>query len=221
MKEDHGFWSSYHFMANLCGKSGKCQISYFVLQNHCGQWLQPQIKRHSLHGRKAMTNQDSVLRSRDSTLWLRSIESKLWFFPVVIYGCGSWTIRKAEHQRIDTFKLWCWGTLLSIPWIARRANHSFLKEINPKYLLEGLLLKLKFQYFGQLMWRAYSLEKTLLLGKIEGRRRRMRGWHDWIASLAQWTWVWANSGRWWRSEKPGVLQLIRSQRVGHDLVTGQ
>ena len=146
---------------------------------------------------------------------------KAMVFPVVIYRCGSWTIRKAEHQRIDTFKLWCWGTLLSIPWIARRSNHSFLKEINPKYLLEGLLLKLKFQYFGQLMWRAYSLEKTLLLGKIEGRRRRMRGWHDWIASLAQWTWVWANSGRWLRSEKPGVLQLITSQRVGHDLVTGQ
>ena len=139
-------------------------------------------------------------------------------FPVVMYGCESWTIKKAECQRIDAFELWCWRRLLRIPWTARRSNQSMLKEISPGYSLEGLMLKLKFQYFGHLMWRADSLKKSLMLGKIEGRRRR--GWQDgWMASPTWWTWVWVNSGSWWWTGKPGVLRFMGSQRVGHDWVT--
>ena len=133
-----------------------------------------EIKRRLLLGRKAMTNLDSILKSRDVTLqWLYFVSTvKAMVFPVVIYGCESWTIKKAEHWRIDAFELWCWRRLLRAPWIARRSNQSILKEINPEYSLEGLMLKLKLQYFGQLMQRTDSLEKTLMLGKIEGRRRR-------------------------------------------------
>ena len=129
-----------------------------------------EIERHLLLGRKAMTNLDSVFKSRDVTLPTKVCIVKAMVFPVVMYGCERWTIKKAKHQRIDTFELWCWGRLLRVPWTARRSNQSFLKEINPEYSLEGLMLKL--QYFGYLMQRASSLEKTLMLGKIEGRRRR-------------------------------------------------
>ena len=139
-----------------------------------------------------------------------------------MYGCESWTIKKVEHWRIYAFELWCWRRLSRVPWIARRSNQSIPKEINFEYSLEGLMLKLKFQYFGHLMRRANALEKTLILGKTEGRRRgHERGWDGWMASPAQWTWVWANSRRWWRTRKPGVLQSMRSQRVGHDWVTEQ
>ena len=128
-----------------------------------------------------------------------------------MYECESWTIKKAEHRRIDASELWCWRRLLRVPWTERRSN---LKDINPGYTLEGLMLKL--QYFGHLMWRAESLEKTLMLGKIEGGRRRwedeMVVWHP----PTQWTWVWANSGSWWWTEKPGVLQSMGLQGVGHD-----
>ena len=117
-----------------------------------------------------MTNLDSVFKSRDVTLPTKVCIVKAMVFPVVMYGCERWTIKKAKHQRIDTFELWCWRRLLRVPWTARRSNQSFLKEINPEYSLEGLMLKL--QYFGYLMQRASSLEKTLMLGKIEGRRRR-------------------------------------------------
>ena len=132
-------------------------------------------------------------------------------FPVVMYGCESWTIKKAEHWRIDAFELWCWRRLLRVPWTARRPNQPILKEINPEYSLERLILKLKLQYFGHLMWRNNSLEKTLMLGKIEGRRgqQRMR----WLDG------VWASSGSWWRTGKPGVLQSMGSQRVTHDWAT--
>ena len=141
-------------------------------------------------------------------------------FPVVMYRCESWTIKKPEHQRIDAFELWCWRRLLRIPWTARRLNQSIPKEISPEYSLEGLMLKL--QYFGHLMRRANSLEKTQMLGKTEGRRRRDgRGREGWMASLTQWAWVWASSGRWWRSGKPGVLWFMGWQRVGHDWATEQ
>ena len=119
---------------------------------------------------------------------------KAMVFPVVMYGCENWTIKKAEHRRIDAFELWCWRRLLRVPWTARRSNQSILKEISPEYSLEGLMLKLKLQYFGHLMRRADSFEKTLMLGKIEGRRRDNRGWDDWMASLTQWTWVWVALG---------------------------
>ena len=119
-----------------------------------------------------MTILDSTLKSRDITLPTKVRLVKVMVFPVVMYGCESWTVKKAEHQRIDAFELWCWRRLLRVPWTARRSNQSILKEINPGYSLEGLMLKLRHQYFGHLMLRADSLEKTLMLGKIEGRRRR-------------------------------------------------
>ena len=197
-------------------------------------------------------------------------------FPVIMYGCESWTIKKAECRRIDAFELWCWRRLLRVPWTARRSNQSILKEISPEYSLEGLVLKLKLQYFGHLMRRDDLLEKTLILGKIEGRRRRGwqrisgedlsernqswifigrtdteaetpileppdakswltgkdldagkdwgqeekddRGWDGWMASPAQWTWVWVDSGSWWWTRRPGMLRFMGSQRVGHDWV---
>ena len=131
-----------------------------------------EIKRHLLLGRKVMTNLDSILKSRDITLPTKFHLVKAMVFPVVMYGCESWTIKKAESQRIDAFELCCWRGLLRVPWTARRSNQSILKEISPGCSLVGLMLKLKLQYFGHLMRRADSLEKTLMLGKIEGRRRR-------------------------------------------------
>ena len=131
-----------------------------------------EIKRRLLLGRKAMTNLDSILKSRDITLPTKICLVKVMVFPVVMYGCESWTTKKAEHQRIDAFELWCWRRLLRVPWTARRSNQSILKKISPEYSLEGLMMKLKFQYFGYLMRRADSFEKTLRLGRIEGRRRR-------------------------------------------------
>ena len=131
-----------------------------------------EIKRGLFLGRRAMTKLDSILKSRDITLLTKVCLVKAVVFPVVTYRCESWTIKKAEHRRIDTFELWCWRRLLRVPWTARRSNQSILKEINPEYLLEGLILKLKLQYFGYLMQRSDSLGKTLMLGKIEGRRRR-------------------------------------------------
>ena len=133
-----------------------------------------EIKRHLLLGRKAMTNLDSILKSRDITLPTKVHLVKAMVFPVVMYGCESWTIKKAERRRIDAFELRSWRRLLRVPWTARRSNQSILKEISPEYSLEGLMLKLKLQYFGHLMRRADSLEKILLLGKIEGRKRRGR-----------------------------------------------
>ena len=131
-----------------------------------------EIKRHLLLGRKAMTNLDSILKSWDITLLMKVHLVKAMVFPVVMYGYESWTIKKTEHQRIDAFEMWCWKRLLRVPWTARRSNQSILKEISPGCSLEGLMLKVKLQYFGHLMWRTDSLEKTLLLGKIEGRSRK-------------------------------------------------
>ena len=130
-----------------------------------------------------MTNLDSVLNSRDITLPTKVRLVKAMVFPVVMYGCENWTIKKAECGRIDTFELWCWTRLLRVPWSARRSNQSILKEISPEYSLEGLMLKLKLQYFGHLMQRAVSLEKTLMLGKIEGRRRRGRQRMRWLDGI--------------------------------------
>ena len=131
-----------------------------------------EIKRHLILGRKVMTNLDSILKSRDITLPTKVRLVKAMVFPVVMYGCENWTIKKAECQRIDAFELWCWRGLFRVLWTARRSNQSILKEIYPEYSLEGLMLKLKLQYFGHLMRRVDSLEKTLMLGKIEGRKRR-------------------------------------------------
>ena len=138
--------------------------------------------------------------------------SDLAVAAVVMYGCESWTIKKAECQRINAFELWCWRRLLRVPWTLRSSNQSILKEISPGFSLEGLMLKLKLQYFGHLMWRADSFEKTLMLGKIEGRRRRgCQKMRWWMASLTQWTWVWINSRIWWWTGRPGMLRSMGSQ----------
>ena len=142
--------------------------------------------------------------------------AKAMVFPVVMYECESWTMKKAEQQRIDAFKLWCWGRLLRVPWAAGRSNQSFLKEINPEYSLEGLMLKLKLQYFGHLMQTLDSFEKTLMLAKIEGKRRRGRQRMRWLESITNSTNMnRANSRRQWGTGKSGVLQSMGSQRVGH------
>ena len=148
-----------------------------------------EIKRHLLLGRKTMTNLDSVLKSRDITLPRKVHLVKVIVFPVVRYGCESWTIKKAECWRIDSFELLCWRGLLRVPWTARRSNQSILKEINLEYSLEGLMLKLKLQYFG-LMQRPWYWER------LKARERVNRGWDGWMASSTQWTWVLANSRRW-------------------------
>ena len=142
-----------------------------------------EIKRRFLLGRKIMTNLDSILKSRDITLSTKVHLVKAMVFPVVMYGCESWTIKKAEHRRIDTFELWCWRKLLRVPWTARRSNQCILKEISPGISLEGMMLKLKLQYFGHLMRRADSFEKTLMLGKIEGRRWRGRQRMRWLDGI--------------------------------------
>ena len=142
-----------------------------------------EIKRRLLLGRKVMTNLDSILKSRDITLPTKVRLVKAMVFPVVVYRCESWTIKKAEHQRIDTFELWCWRRLSRVPWTARRSNQSILKEISPEYSLEGLMLKLKLHYFGHLMWRADSLEKTLMMGKIEDKKRRGRQKMRWLDGI--------------------------------------
>ena len=142
-----------------------------------------EIKRHLLLGRKVMTNLGSILKSRDNTLPTKVRLVKVMVFPVVMCGCESWTIKKAEHQRIDAFELWCWRRLLRVPWTARRSNQTILKEISPGCSLEGLMLKLKLQHFGHLMGRTDSFEKALMLEKIEGRRRRGQQRIKWLDGI--------------------------------------
>ena len=152
-------------MANRKEKSGSSDRFYFLgLQNHCRWWLFHEIKRHLFLGRKAMTNLDSILKSRDIPLPTKVCLVKAMVFPVVTYGRVSWTIKKAECQIIDAFELWCWRRLLTVSWTARRSNQSILKEISPEYSLEGLMLKLKVQSFGHLMRRTDSFEKTVMVG---------------------------------------------------------
>ena len=179
-----------------------------------------EIKRHFLLGRKAMTNLDSILKNRNITLPTKVCIVKAMVFPVVIYECESWTIRKAKCLRTDAFELWCWIRLLRVPWTARRSNQSILREISPEYSLEGLMLKL--QYSG--IWcKELTYEKRLWLWERlkAGGEGNDRGWDGWMAALSQWTWIWASFQRWWRIGKPGVLQSMWLQRVGHNWVTGQ
>ena len=168
----------------------------------------------------SFSNLDSILKSRDITLPTKVPLVKAVVFPVVMHGCESWTVKKAECQRIDAFELWCWRRLLRVPWTARRSNQSILKEISPGCSLEELMLTLKLQYFGHLMRRVDSLEKTLMLGGIGGRREGDdRGWDGWMASPTQQTQVWVNSGSWWWTGRPGVLQSMELQRIGHNWAT--
>ena len=174
----------------------------------------------SLLERKVMTSLYSILKSKDITFLTKVCLVKAMVFPVVMYGYESWTIKKAEHWRIDAFELWCWRRLLRVPWTARRSNQSILKEISPEYLLEGLMLKLKLHYSGHLMRRADSFEKTWCWERLRARREGDdRGWDGWMASPTQWTWDWVDSGSWWWTGRPGMLWSMGSQRVGHDWAT--
>ena len=175
-----------------------------------------------LLGRKAITNLDTVLKNRDITLPTKIRLVKVMVFPVAMYKCASWTIEKAECQRIDAFKLWCYRRLLKVPWTARRSSQSILKKINPEYSLQGLMLKLNFQYFVHLMEKPTHWKRHWCCERLKaGREGDNRGWDGWMASLTQWTWVYASSRSWWRMVKPDVLESIRSQRVWHYLVTEQ
>ena len=169
--------------------------------------------------KKSYDQPSSVLKSRDITLSTKVHLVKAMVFPVVMYGCESWTVKKAERWRTDAFELCCWRRLLRVPWTARRSNQSILKEITPGISLEGMMLKLKLQYFGHLMWRVDSLEKTLMLGGLGAGGGDERGWDGWMTSLTWWTWVWVNSGSWWWTGRPGVLRFMGLQRVRHNWAT--
>ena len=201
---------------NSPGKNTGVGFHFLLQDSDCSH----DIKRRLLFGRKVMTNLDSILKSRDITLSTMVCAVKAMVFPVVMYGCESWTIKKAERRRIDAFELWCWR-LLRVPWTARRSNQSILKEIGPEYSLEGLMLKLKLQYFGHLMQRTDSVEKTLVLEKIEGLRRRgqqrMR-WLDGIVIASMYMTL-SKFQDLVMNRDPGVLQSMGSKKVSHNSVT--
>ena len=176
--------------------------------------------KHLLLGRKVMTNLDSIFKSRDITLPTKVHLVKAMVFPVVMYGCESWTVKKTEGWRTDAFELWCWRRLLRVPWTARRSNQSILKDIRPEYSLEGLMLKLKLQYFGHRCEDLTHWRRPWCWERLKaGREGDDRGWDGWMASPTQWTWVWLNSGSWWFTGRPGVLQSKGLQRVWHDCTT--
>ena len=178
------------------------------------------MKRRLLLGRNVVTNLDSILKSRDITLPTKVPLVKAMVFPVVMYGCESWTVKKAERPRIDAFELWCWRRLLRVPWTARTSKQSILKEISPGYSLEGLMLRLKLQYFGHLMRRVDPLKNSQCCeGFWTGGEGDDRGWNGWMVSPTWWMWIWVNSRSWWWTGRPGVLRFMGSQRVGHDWVT--
>ena len=198
-------------------------VTYFILggskitsDSDCNQ----EIKRCLLLGRKGMTNLDSLLKTRGINLPTKVHLVKAMVFPIVIFGRESCSIKKAEHWRVGTFELWCWRSLLRIPWTAKRSKQSILKGIRREYSLEGLMLKLKLQYFGHVMQRTDFMERPWCWERLKaGGEGGDRGWDGWMTSQTQWMWVWASSGNWWWTGKPGVLQSIRLQRVGHDWVT--
>ena len=209
-------------MGNRWGNNGKSERlilggSKITADGDCSH----EIKRRLLLGRKAMTNLDSILKSRDITLPTEVCLVKAMVFPVVIYGCESQTIKKAEHQRIDAFELWCCRRLLKVPWSARRSNQSILMEISPECSLEGLMLKLKLQYFlatwyeEPTHWKSpWCWERLKAGGEGDNRGRDGR-----MTSPTRWTWVWVASRNWWWTGKPGMLKSMGSQRVRHNWVT--
>ena len=178
-----------------------------------------EIKRCLLLGRKAMTNLDIILKQRNYFA-KKGLTGQSYGFSSSHVWMWELDYKEIEHWRIDAFELWCWKRFLRVHWAARRSNLSIIKVISPEFSLEGLMLKLKLQYFGHLMQRTDSYEKTLMLGKIEGGRRGDdRGWVGWMASLTWWTWIWVNSGSWWWTGRPGVLWFMGLQRVKHDWAT--
>ena len=207
-------------MANRWANNGNSERLFFWAPKSLQMVTAAMKLKDTCSLEEKMSNLDSILKNRDITLPTKVHLVKAMVFPVVMYGCESWTIEKAEHRRIDAFELWCWRRLLRVPWTARKSNQYILNETSLEYSLLGLMLKLKLQYFGYLMWRTDSLKKTLMLGKIEGRRRRgwqrMR-WLDGITNSMDMSlsvlrvWCWTG--------KPGLLQSVGSQRVGHDWAT--
>ena len=200
-------------MANRCGNNGNSDKFYFLggssinTDGDCSH----EIKRHLLLGRKAMTNIDSILKRRNITLPTKVCLVKAMVFPVVMYGCESWTVKKAECRRIDAFELWCWRRLLRVPWTARRPNQSILKEISPGCSLEGLMLKLKLQYLATSCKELTHWKRLWCWeGLGAGGEGDNRGWDSWMASPTRWTRVWVNSGSWWWTGSPGVLQFMGS-----------
>ena len=200
------------------GNSGNSSWLYFLgakitADGDCSH----EIKRRLLLGRKLITSLDSILKSRDITLSAKVHLVKAMVFPVVMYGCESWTIKKAECQKIYAFELWCWRRLLRIPWNARRSNQSILKEISPEYSLERLMLKLKLSTWCE---ELTHLKTPWCWERLKtGGDGDDRGWDGWMASPTQWTWVWGSSRCWWWTGKPGVLQSMGSQKVRHEWVT--
>ena len=177
-------------------------------------------KRRLLLGRKVMTNLDSILKSRDITLPTKVCLVKAMVFPVVMYGYKSWTMKKAEHWRTDAFELWCWRRLLRVPWTARRSNQCILGEISPGCSLEGLMLSWNSNTLATLCKELTHWKRPWCWERLRaGGEGDDRGWDDWMPSPTQWTWVWVSSGSWWRTGRPGVLQFMGSQRVGHDWAT--
>ena len=199
-------------MANRWGNSDRLYFlgSKITADGDCSH----EVKRHLLLGRKVMTNLDSLLKSRDITLPTKIYVVKAMVSPVVMYGCESWTIEKAEHWRIDAFELFCWRRFLRVPWTARRSKQSILKEISSQYSLEGLMLKLKLwspDVKNWLIWKDPDAGKDWMLEEKGMTEVEMVEWHYWLNG-----WVWVNSGGWWWTGRPGLLQSMGSQSVGHD-----
>ena len=214
--EDYGI-QSHQFMANRLTMETVTDFYFLGLQNHCGWWHE--IKRHLLLGRKAITNLDSILRSRNITLLTKVHLIKAMVFPVVMYGCESWTIKKAELQRIDNFKLWCWKILLRIPW-------KEIKPVNPKGNQSWIFIgRTDAEAKALILWPPESKNWLIEKDPAAGERLKARGeegdrrWDGWMASPTWWTWVWASSKSWWWTGKPGVLQSMGLQRVGHNWAT--
>ena len=179
-----------------------------------------EIKRRLLPWKESYTKLHSILKNRDISLLTKVCLVKAMVFPVVIYGCESWAARKVEHRRNDAFEVWCWRRPLRVPWTARRSSQSILKEISHEYSLEGLMLKLKLQYFGHLIRRTDFLKIPWCWeGLNVGGERDDRGWDGWMVSLTRWIWILESSGSWWRTGKPGMLRSMGLQRVRHDWVT--
>ena len=195
------------------------QTVFFRLQNHCRWWPQPWNWKMLASWKKSYDQPRQNIKKRDTTLLTKAHLVKTMVFPVVMYGCESWSIKKAERWRIDALEQWCWRRLLRVPWTARR---SILKEISPEYSLEELMLKLKLQYSGHLMHTNDSLEKSLMQGKIDGKRRRGHQMMRWLESITDaMNMNWASSGRRWGIGSPGMLQSVRLQRVRCDWATEQ